>query len=37
MRIAAMSDFRKLWGKIEVNIPSGTYKIEINNSIIFFY
>jgi hypothetical protein len=32
MRIAAMSDFRKLWGRIEQDVPPGNYSISITNS-----
>jgi hypothetical protein len=27
MRIAAMSDFRKLWGRIETDIQPGNYTV----------
>lgn len=35
MRIAALPDFRKLWGRILVDIPAGTYQVSIQNSNFF--
>lgn len=32
MRIAALPEFRKLWGRIETNIPAGNYTLTIDNS-----
>ena len=31
MRIAALSTFRKLWGRIDQEIPPGNYTLQINN------
>ena len=31
MRIAALPDFRKLWGRILVDIPAGSYRVDITN------
>lgn len=31
MRTAALPDFRKLWGRIEQNLPAGKYYYLINN------
>ncbi len=32
MRIAAMPNFRKLWGKISTNVVPGNYTVQIQNS-----
>eukprot|EP00744_Colponema_vietnamica_P001156 GILI01001945.1.p1 GENE.GILI01001945.1~~GILI01001945.1.p1 ORF type:complete len:303 (-),score=75.90 GILI01001945.1:379-1287(-) len=32
MRTAALPNFRKLWGRIENNIPAGTYKVNVTNN-----
>ena len=32
LRTAATSDFRKIWGKIEENLPKGVYTLEIANN-----
>lgn len=32
MRVAALPDFRKIWGKIDGNLAAGTYTLTINNS-----
>ncbi len=34
MRIASLPDFKKLWGKINEDLPSGSYTIQITNSKI---
>ena len=31
MRIAALSTFRKLWGRIDQDISPGNYTLQINN------
>lgn len=31
MRVAALPNFRKLWGRITQNLPSGTYYFNIAN------
>jgi len=31
MRIATLPDFRKLWGRINIDLPSGIYTLQINN------
>lgn len=36
MRIASLPDFRKLWGRINQDLPSGTYTITITNCIFLF-
>lgn len=36
MRVAAMPNFRKLWGRIEDDLPAGTYTLTIDNSIFPF-
>jgi len=33
MRTAGLPDFRKLWGRITVDLPAGTYNLKIDNSI----
>lgn len=35
MRIAAMSTFRKLWGRVEANLISGNYTLVVNSRIFF--
>ena len=35
MRTAALPYFRKLWGRIEEDLPAGEYTILIDNSINF--
>ena len=35
MRIAAMPNFRKLWGRVEDNLPAGNYTLNITNCNIF--
>jgi len=32
MRVAALPDFRKIWGRIDGNLAAGTYNLTINNS-----
>jgi len=32
MRVAPVGNFRKLWGRIEENLPKGEYVIKIKNS-----
>ena len=32
MRVASRSTFRKLWGRIDGDLPAGTYTITIDNS-----
>lgn len=32
MRVAALPDFRKIWGRIDGNLLAGTYNLQINNS-----
>ena len=32
MRVAAMPNFRKLWGRIEKNLDKGTYTMVIQNN-----
>jgi len=32
MRTAGLPNFRKLWGKIETDLPAGTYTLGINNN-----
>jgi len=32
MRTSGLSDFRKLWGKIENSMTPGTYTLVINNT-----
>jgi hypothetical protein len=32
MRVAATSNFMKLWGRIDETLPKGTYTITINNN-----
>lgn len=32
MRTAGLPTFRKLWGKIEEDLPKGVYQIEIENN-----
>lgn len=34
MRISSLPNFRKLWGKINQDLPSGTYTVQIDNSIL---
>ena len=36
MRIAPLNKFRKIWGRIENDLEIGEYKMEIENSILFF-
>ena len=32
MRIAAMPNFRKLWGRIDTDLKAGNYTLTIDNS-----
>ena len=32
MRTAGLPNFRKLWGKIEKDLPKGDYTLKINNN-----
>lgn len=32
MRTAGLPNFRKLWGKIEEDLPAGTYYVSIDNN-----
>jgi hypothetical protein len=32
MRIATLANFRKLWGRINSDLPAGNYSLLINNS-----
>lgn len=34
MRTAGLPEFRKLWGRIETQLPAGNYLININNSML---
>ncbi len=36
MRVAAVSNFRKLWGRIEQDVEAGEYLLTISNSNIIF-
>ena len=29
MRVAAISNFRKIWGRIEEDVPAGEYTLKI--------
>jgi hypothetical protein len=32
MRAASRSDFRKLWGRINSDLPAGSYTFDVENS-----
>ena len=32
MRIASLPDFRKLWGRINADVESGVYTVQVTNS-----
>lgn len=32
MRISPTSDFKKLWGRIEVDLPAGNYSFVVTNN-----
>lgn len=37
MRIASLPDFRKLWARINQDLPAGQYTIQITNCNVFGY
>ena len=34
LRIATLPDFRKLWARINTDLPAGTYTLLVNNSTV---
>jgi hypothetical protein len=36
MRIATLPNFRKLWARIDDNLPSGQYSVQITNCSLYF-
>ena len=36
MKIASMPNFKKLWGRIEKDIPAGNYTLTIENCTLIF-
>ena len=35
MRIATLPNFRKLWARINTDVPAGTYTLTVNNSTFY--